>query len=314
MGAGVYHRSEGVTALRSPTVDRRGPESSRQLVVNADDFGISLGVNRGIVEAHRRGLVTSASLMPNLAAAEDALAQAAECPSLGLGLHLTLTAGQPLSPPDAIPTLVDRSGRFRVLGDMLARLSLGRVRRVDLEREMEAQITWLLERRVKLDHLDAHHHVHVHPGIAELTLGLAARYGIPYVRCPDEGLSWPAPREAHTRDLVRAATLWLFARRLRSRLPRRVRAACHFRGIVLGSGFASSALLRTLSRLPSGLSELMTHPGYPDAELAQVTVFVEGRDRELGALTAPGARALVDAARIDLTTFRELNGARPYTL
>ncbi|MBA2451056.1 MAG: ChbG/HpnK family deacetylase, partial [Chloroflexi bacterium] len=256
----------------------------------------------------------SASLMPNLAAAEDALAQAAECPRLGLGLHLTLTAGRPLSPPEMVPTLVDRSDRFPILGEMLARLSLGRVRRVDLEREMETQIVWLLDRRVPLDHLDAHHHIHVHPRVAELTLDLATRYGIPYVRCPDEGLSWPAPREAHTRDLVRAATIWLFARRLRSRLGPSVRAARHFRGIVLGAGFTSSALVRALSRLRPGLSELMTHPGYPDAELARMTVYAEGRNRELAALTAPGARSLVEATRIHLTTFREQADAGSYTL
>lgn len=285
----------------------------RQLVVTADDFGISPGVNRGIVVAHRRGLVTSTSLMPNLPAAEDALARAAECPSLGLGLHLTLTAGRPLSPPDMVPTLVDRSGRFPVLGALLARLSTGRVRRAELEREVEAQITWLLERKVRPDHLDAHHHVHVHPRVADLALELAARYAIPYVRCPDEGLSWPAPREAHAKDLARAAIIWLFARRLRSRLGPGVRAARHFRGLALGGGFTSSVLLRTLSRLRPGLSELMTHPGYSDAELARATVFADGRDRELAALTAPGARSFVDAARIDLTSFREQAGVRSYT-
>src|SRR5918999_6510924 len=100
------------------------PRSPRQLVVNADDFGISRGVNRGIVEAHRSGLVTSASLMANLPSAEDALTRAAICPDLGLGLHLTLTAGRPLLPPAAVPTLVDPDGQFYVLGSLLARLSL----------------------------------------------------------------------------------------------------------------------------------------------------------------------------------------------
>ena len=88
----------------------------RQLVVNADDFGISRGVNRGIVEAHRQGIVTSASLMPNLPSAEDALTRATTCPGLGLGLHLTLTAGAPLQSPHTVPTLVDADGQFLVLG------------------------------------------------------------------------------------------------------------------------------------------------------------------------------------------------------
>src|ERR687896_2728566 len=98
------------------------PRSPRQLVVNADDFGISRGVNRGIVEAHRSGLVTSASLMANLPAAEDALTRAATCPDLGLGLHLTLSAGRPLSPPEQLPSLVDGTGALCVLGELLGRL------------------------------------------------------------------------------------------------------------------------------------------------------------------------------------------------
>src|SRR3954462_986306 len=100
------------------------PSLSRQLVVNADDFGISRGVNRGIVEAHRNGLGTSASVMPNLPSAEDALTRATICPDLGLGLHLTLTAGPPLCPPNDVPTLVDADGQFHLLGTLLARLSL----------------------------------------------------------------------------------------------------------------------------------------------------------------------------------------------
>src|SRR5215203_3148938 len=122
------------------------PRPARQLVVNADDFGISRGVNRGIVEAHRLGLVTSASLMPNLPAAEDALTRAAICPNLGLGLHLTLTAGKPLSPPQQVQTLVDAEGQFLVLGTLLARLSLGQVRGDDLRRELAAQVEWALRR------------------------------------------------------------------------------------------------------------------------------------------------------------------------
>src|SRR5436190_1453918 len=103
--------------------------NTRHLVVNADDFGISRGVNRGIVEAHQRGLVTSASLMANLPAADDALTRAAICPDLGLGLHLTMTAGRPLSPPQQVSTLIDANGEFLVLGALLTRLSLGQSRR-----------------------------------------------------------------------------------------------------------------------------------------------------------------------------------------
>src|SRR4051812_35977187 len=120
--AGEYTIASPIPQLRLHRSERAYPSMSplsRQLVVTADDFGISRGVNRGIVEAHRNGLVTSASLMPNLPSAEDALTRATTCPDLGLGLHLTLTAGRPLSPPDRVPTLVDADGQFHVLGSLL---------------------------------------------------------------------------------------------------------------------------------------------------------------------------------------------------
>jgi hopanoid biosynthesis associated protein HpnK len=283
----------------------------RLLVVNADDFGISRGVNRGIVEAHRRGLVTSASLMANLPAAEDALTRAATCPKLSLGLHLTLTAGRPLSPPERVPTLVDGDGRFFALGALLARLSLGRVRRADLERELAAQVAWALRHGVRPGHLDSHHHVHVHPRVAPTVLRLAEQGGTPCVRCPTEATTPAALRRTHPRDAARTVAISVFGHLLRRRIRARgLKTSGHFRGIALGPGFGIAALLRTLRQIPRGLTELMTHPGYPDAELARLTVYAEGRDRELAALTAREARAVVRAADIRLITFAEVARGR----
>lgn len=278
----------------------------RLLVVNADDFGISRGVNRGIVEAHRRGLVTSASLMANLTAAEDALTRAATCPKLGLGLHLTLTAGRPLSPPERVPTLVDGDGRFFVLGTLLARLSVGRVRRSDLDRELSAQVAWALRHGLRPGHLDSHHHVHVHPRVAPTVLRLAEQGGIPWVRCPTEVASPAVLHRMHPRDAARSVGISVFGHLLRRRIRARgLGTSAHFRGIALGPGFGIAGLLRTLRRVPPGLTELMTHPGYPDDELARLTVYAAGRDRELAALTAREAHALVRTTDIRLTTFAE---------
>ncbi len=314
-------RNSGATAgQRAPAVALEvslPPRSNapRRLVVNADDFGISRGVNRGIVEAHLNGLLTSASLMASLPAAEDAVARAERCPRLALGLHLTLTAGRPLSEPDRVPSLVDTEGRLLVLGRLVARLSLGRVRRPDLERELSAQVEWALERGVRLDHLDSHHHVHVHPAVAGLALRLAEGYGIPYLRCPTELSSVAGLRFASARDAARVLLISLFGELLRQRLSgrRQVQAAAHFRGVALGYGFGLPALLRTLGRLPPGLTELMAHPGYPDAELATVTTYARGRERELAALTSPEGRRLVETLGVRLTTFREAASAAPYT-
>ena len=294
-------------------VRRRGP-LARQLVVNADDFGISRGVNRGIVEAHRRGIVTSASVMANLPSAEDALTRAAVCPDLGLGLHLTLTAGRPLCPPEGVPSLVDGSGAFFVLGELLGRLSAGRVERADLERELTAQVEWALRRGLHPTHLDAHHHVHVHPRVSPVVLDLARRHAVRWVRCPVEAV--PPPRLVRTppRDLGRALAISLFGAVLRERARRAgVLSAGHFRGIALGMGFGTEALVGVLRALPPGLTELMTHPGEPDEELARLTVFAEGRDRELAALTARAAWDALAARRVRVASFRTADPAGAYT-
>jgi hopanoid biosynthesis associated protein HpnK len=284
------------------------PRLPRHLVVNADDFGISRGVNRGIVDAHRDGLVTSASLMPNLPSAEDALTRASICPDLGLGLHLTLTAGRPLCRPAEVPTLVDPDGRFLLLGALLARLSTGKVRRDDLRRELTAQIEWALRRGMRPSHLDSHHHVHTHPVVAPIVVGLAREHGIGWVRCPVERALSLGLLSLVPRDAFRTVAISAFGTLTRV-LARRagLQTTGHFRGIGLGTGFGEDGLISTLRALPPGLTELMTHPGFPDDELARHTVFAEGRDRELAALTAPSARDLIRRGRIRLTSFAWLS-------
>jgi predicted glycoside hydrolase/deacetylase ChbG (UPF0249 family) len=243
------------------------------------------------------------------------LTRAAICPNLGLGLHLTLTAGRPLCQPERIPTLVDLHGRFHVLGALLARLSLGQVRGDDLRRELTAQVEWALRRGVQPDHLDSHHHVHVHPRVAPTVIALAREHGITWVRCPVEGGSSPGLHSLAPMDLARTVAISTFGAVTRVLVRRAgLRAARHFRGIGIGTGFGRDRLLATLEGLPSGLTELMTHPGHPDAELTRLTVFAEGRDRELAALTAPEARDAIRQHRIRLTSFAWLTPTHPSPL
>jgi predicted glycoside hydrolase/deacetylase ChbG (UPF0249 family) len=275
------------------------------LVVNADDFGISRGVNRGIVEAHRAGLVTSTSLMANLPSAEDAVTRAAVCPDLGLGLHLTLTAGRPLSPARRVTSLVDPAGQFFVLGTLLARLTAGEVAAADIERELRTQIEWALQRGLQPGHFDSHHHIHIHPRIAPIVIRLAREHGVQWVRSAAEGLPSPRLLATRPRDAARALVISALGAVLRWQLRwAGLRTADHFRGIALGTGFRERDLVQVLRSLPPGLTELMTHPGHPDQELARLTIFAEGRDRELSALTSRAARALMHRRQIRLTSFQ----------
>jgi chitin disaccharide deacetylase len=273
------------------------------LIVNADDFGLSPGLNAGVVAAHRDGLVTSATLMANAPDAAEAVALAP--PTLALGLHLNLSAGEPCAGAARVPSLVGADGRFLRLDRLLLHLTLGRVRRADLEREIAAQIDRALRLGASIDHIDGHHHIHVHPAVMPSVLRLAAECGVRAVRCPEETTPFSGSEVPFNR--LQRLAISAAARRLRPRLaPAGLVTSTHFRGHALGHAFDAAALGATLAALPAGVTELMCHPGYPDAELVQRTSYAVGRERELAALTCPGAAAAVRAHRIILTTYRAL--------
>lgn len=281
---------------------------ARLLIVNADDYGLSPGVNRGVLAAHRAGIVTSATLMANLPAAAEAVALAP--PTLALGLHLNLTTGAPCAGAARVPSLVGPDGQFLRLDRLLVALALGRVRRADLEREVAAQLERARALGAALDHLDGHHHIHLHPAVLPIVLRLAPAYGVRAIRCPAEGR--PVNGRETRRDRLRRLAIGAAARRLRPRLARAGLATSdHFRGLALGLAFDAAALAATLAALPPGVTELMCHPGYPDAALAVRTRYSAGRERELAALTAGAVRAALAARGIRLTAYRDLAAEGP---
>lgn len=274
-------------------------KSQNALIVNADDFGLSPGVNAGILEAFRAGVVRGASLMVNTPFAEAAARQAAQA-GLELGVHLNLTTGRPVSPPERVRSLVGADGRFHVLGGLLLRLSAGRVGPDHLQRELEAQVERARALGVRPSHLDGHHHIQVHPAVGRVVLRLAVdnRLGL---RCPVE-----PPRHGNVRDRIRALLLlgpaaWLRGAARAGGVP----TTHHFRGISLGYGFDASALVDTIRRLPGGLTELMCHPGYPDPELAAATRYTVGRERELTALADDQVLGLLRERGIALVRWSE---------
>src|SRR6267143_1580202 len=159
----------------------------RNLVVNADDLGLTPGVNTGIFDAHDRGVLTSARLFAHAPATADAVRRAWARPSLGVGVHLTLVDGTPLLPPHRVPSLVEDDGRFRASWKPFIVACLrGRVALAEVERELTAQIDRLRSEGIRLTHLDAHKHVHAYPPIFTIVARLAERFAIPVVRVPFE--------------------------------------------------------------------------------------------------------------------------------
>ncbi len=265
--------------------------------MNADDFGLTAGVNRAIVELHQSGVLTSATLMARAAATAEAIEISLVTPSLGVGCHVVLVDGQPVMPPERLSTLVDeRTGRFhRTLGGFLKRLLSGRIKGAEMEAEAAAQIDLLRSRGVRLTHVDTHKHTHMFPAVLRPVLRAARAAGVRAVRNPFEP-AWS----------LRATPGAPWIRRTEVALLRRLEPA--FRRIVAEEGFVTTdgaiGVLATgtldaatvtslLSKLPAeaggrgGTWELVTHPGYNDAELGKVqTRLLASRETEREALAA----------------------------
>jgi hopanoid biosynthesis associated protein HpnK len=261
------------------------------LIVNADDFGLTSGVNRAIKELHSAGLVTSTSLLARAGATEDAIDFAVRTPQLGVGCHVVLVDGEPVLPPDQIPTLVDaKTGSFpNSLGTFLMRLFTGRIRTAEMEAEMSAQITFLQQRGIHLTHVDTHKHTHVFSAVLRPLLRVACSAGVRAVRNPFEPhWSTRATRRAHWMRLAQVGALrWL------EPASRRIIAEEGFvttsgTVAVAGTGILDTATLRSLLQcVPAGQWELVTHPGYNDADLDRVrTSLRTTRDTERVALAA----------------------------
>jgi hopanoid biosynthesis associated protein HpnK len=261
------------------------------LIVNADDFGLTSGVNRAIKELHAAGLVTSTSLLARAGATEEAIDLAVRTPSLGVGCHVVLVDGEPFLPPDQIPTLIDsKTGSFpKSLATFLRRLFTGHIRTTEMEAEISAQIAFLQQRGVHLTHVDTHKHTHVFSAVLRPLLRAAYSAGVRAVRNPFEPhWSTRATRRAHWMRLAQVGALrWLEPE------SRRIIGQAGFvttsgTVAVAGTGILDAATLRCLLQcLPAGKWELVTHPGYNDADLDRVPTSLRAtRDTERAALTA----------------------------
>ncbi len=277
------------------------------MIVNADDFGLTTGVNRAIAELHADGVLTSATLMARAQAADEAVKRALGVPALGVGCHVVLVDGEPVLPAKEIPTLVDPRTEvfYPKLGSFLRRLFAGRVRALEIEAEARAQMELLQRYGLRLTHFDTHKHTHMFPAVLRPLLRAARAAGITALRNPFEPI-W-AVRATPRAPLVRRVEEGLL--RLFEPTLRRMIAAEGFKTTdgtiaVVGTGSLDADTLRSLLRqLPSGTWELVTHPGYNDADLGRIrTRLRDSREVEMKAL-----RAIKEFPRIELISFASLN-------
>jgi predicted glycoside hydrolase/deacetylase ChbG (UPF0249 family) len=269
---------------------------TRWLIVNADDFGLSESVSRGIIKAHQQGILTSTTFMVNFPWAAEMAPLLREVPQLGVGIHLNLTTGSPVLPPEQVPTLLGSNGK---LSKRLFHLRF-RVDLAEAKREWSAQV----EKGIALlgrtpTHLDTHRYLQGYPGFTQVMLEVARTYNIPAVRS-----LYPGP-EMLPPSLLK---VWNPAGILVSQYLRRSVALTKASGVqrpdaTMSGDFDLAGLLGKLERLSEGVTELICHPGELDDRLRSLSSLREQREVELAALTSPEARAKVDALGIQMVNF-----------
>jgi predicted glycoside hydrolase/deacetylase ChbG (UPF0249 family) len=248
----------------------------KRLIVNADDLGRTHGINTGVFEAHRQGIVTSATAMVNYEGIHEAARLSRENPGLGIGLHVALTGGRTTLPPAAVPSLTDASGRQPARAEGLTGANAA-----DIAAEIAAQFARFVEvfgRRPT--HLDSHHHAHRRTEVFEAVCALARREGLPV-----RNAGGPMGAELKKRSV---ATTDRFEERF------------------FDDGVSVEALVAIVDGLAEGVTELMCHPAHEDPELAASSSYAAMRVLELKALCDPRVKAAVRYSGVCLVSFAEL--------
>lgn len=265
-----------------------------RLIVNADDFGLTSGVNRAVLELHAAGVLTSATLMAVAGASKEAIEIARSTPTLGVGCHVVLIDGEPVLPARQIRSLIDRrTGSFHpTLAAFLPRLLAGAIRAAEIEAEARAQIELLQSRGLLLTHIDTHKHTHMFPPVLRAVLRAARAAGIGAARNPFEPV-WAIRTVPTARAAAWIRRAEVTALRALAPACRRIFAECGFAttngtiAIASTGVFDADALRSLVAALPAGTWELVTHPGHHDADLDRVrTRLRASRDVERRALLA----------------------------
>ena len=282
----------------TPHSEFRIPRAKCRLIVNADDFGRSPSINQAVIRAHQEGILTSASLMVNEPAFEEAVALAKENPKLGVGLHLTLLMGHSALPPEKIPSLVNDRGEFS--NDPVGvgiRYFFNRRLRGQLRAEIHAQFDRFRATGLPLDHVNGHLHLHLHPIVFRILMEDAGKLGLQRMRLTRDCLA-RSRRLTHGRWFYRvshaAIYAWLSGR---AREPLRQRGIRHAQltfGLLQDSRVDEDYVLKLLPELPPGDSELYSHPSLDEFK------------HEFDALISPRVKELVKQSGIELIRYQDL--------
>jgi len=287
----------------------------KELILNADDFGMTPGINKAIIRAHREGILTSTTLMANAPAFEDAVARVRAVPALGVGVHLVLVGGRPVAPIEEVSSLVEDNGELpRGLSTFVARVSTGRMRQEDIERELRAQIGKVRASGIEPTHLDSHKHTHAHPRVMESVARVARDCGIVRIRKPFE--AWRDSWNSTRMEGVGGVTQLMGAAAAQIAVPRfaaisrdyGLKSPDRFLGLAVTGQISSVVLRSMIDTVEDGTTEIMLHPGLCDDDLTKTGSRLQmERQTELEALLDPEQKRAVSARGIRLISYRELH-------
>jgi len=291
----------------------------KRLIINADDFGLTLGVNHAIREAHENGILTSATLMASGAAFSNAVEISRSTPQLSVGCHIVLIDGSPVLDPARVPSLVNgKSLEFRSgINNFAIQSFFGRLNENEIEAEATAQIRKLQSAGVVVSHIDTHKHTHIFPRVLRPLLHAAKVCGVKAVRNPFEPIrmSLFVQRPSLWKRLAQVKLLGNFSQIFHDSIKEAGMVSPDGSLSIAATGAVDEKLFRSmLENIPEGTWEFVSHPGYNDPELQTVrTRLRESRAQELNILTSAAAREIIASSGIELISYRDLAGNWPKT-
>jgi len=280
----------------------------KRIIINADDFGLCDGVNKAVAQAHTAGVLTSTTILANMPAAKDAVKIAKQLPTLGVGVHLNLSTGKPISTDKSVKLLLNKNGELGLPPLKLMLLSsLSNEFRTAIRTELASQIQWVIDNGLTPTHLDSHKHIHTFPAIFHIVCELAKKFHIPAVRFAYEPKQisrppWPLPSEGGRKRAQKMRTL--------AKINRIQNANFLKTDALLGiahTGKIDVNFLRAVSLYnPVATAEIMTHPGFTDGLESGQTRLVHQRKTELDALCSERTKQYFNDAKINLVHFGQL--------
>ncbi|MFA6186766.1 MAG: ChbG/HpnK family deacetylase [Phycisphaerae bacterium] len=279
---------------------------SKKIIINADDFGLCRGVNNAVAEAHAMGVLTSATIMANMAGVDEAIEMAKKMPALGVGVHLNVVTGKPISTDPIVKILTNATGNF---GYSVAKLAIATISskniREAIETELSAQISSLISKGITPTHLDSHKHFHCLPAVWRIVCRLAEKFNIPAIRWPYEpatllGGDWP---KVELKDKVRALLVRQMALKCQGIDDRFIKTDIFF-GLAHTGRIDDNFWTEVSQTQFAGVAEVMTHPGYPEG--LGKTRLVEQRQTELKWLCAASTKKALADAGIELINYRDI--------